>query len=269
MAHPQKDNKTRPTYFEVCQTNESYGREISRLIHYPVLDQDFFAMERPIDSLCDQRTAWPSYDHVIPHAALPHREYWSKYSQPIAYHPHAPYPSLRSSAEASYVASPTQGKSWRKHKDDAAHAHSIESEVWNATPEKRKLAKSEHRMVLRGAYSDPGVGVSTSARGRTRRISSNGGPIFPSIKEADDEGRHQISHVDKPHFSVPPRAPKIPRLPTPDFSDDEESHSFCSCCNADGGHETGCEQEEDSQIKMERQLRDAKVYMARKKAHAH
>ncbi|KAI1455812.1 hypothetical protein F4805DRAFT_476543 [Annulohypoxylon moriforme] len=266
MAHPQKDCKSRPTCFEAHHTNESHGREISRLAHYPVHDQDFFTMERPICIPRDQRSAWPSYDHVMPHAALPHREYWSKYSQPIAYHPLPPHSSLRSSAEASYVASPTEGKSRRKHKDGVAH--SIEPDIWSVTPDKRKSIKSEHRRFLRGAYSDPGAGVSTSARGHTRRTSNNGRPIFPSIKEANSESEQQISHMDKHNLSIPPRAPKIPRLPTPDFSDDEESHSFCPCCNANDGHEMGCEQEEDAQAKMKRQLHDAKAYMARKSSRA-
>ncbi|KAI1209291.1 uncharacterized protein F4807DRAFT_427879 [Annulohypoxylon truncatum] len=178
-----------------------------------------------------------------------------------------PHPSLRSSAEVSYPASPTAGKSRRKHKDDAAR--SLEPEVWNVTPEKRKPVKSEHRRVLRGTYSDPGARASISARSYTHRIGSNGEPIFPSIKEADDESERRIGHMDKHHVSVPPRAPRIPRLPTPDFSDDEESGPFCPCCNAEDGHEVGCEQEEDTQSKMKRQLHDAKAYMARKNSRAH
>ncbi|KAI2469821.1 hypothetical protein F4781DRAFT_206362 [Annulohypoxylon bovei var. microspora] len=262
MAHPQKDSKKRPTYSEAHKTNESYGREASRMARSPNQDQDFLAMEHPVGVPRDARGAWPSYDQVMPHSTLSHREHWSKYSQPIDSHPRAPHPSIQSSAEMSNVVSPTHGKSKRRHKDDA---HSLEPSAWNVTPERRKPVKSEHRRGSRSTHSDPGVGVSPSGRGHTRRMHNS--PIFPSIKE-DNESRHQLSHADN-HKAIPPMAPKIPRLPTPDFSDDEESRPFCPCCNADGGHEVGCELEESTEAKMERQLYEAKVYMARQNPRAH
>ncbi|KAI1088614.1 hypothetical protein F5B19DRAFT_411918 [Rostrohypoxylon terebratum] len=172
-----------------------------------------------------------------------------------------PHPSLRSSGEVSYAGSPMRRKSGRKHKDDAAQCY--EPEVWSVTP-KRKPVKSQYRLLLPGAYSDPGMDLSIGARDRARPTGMSGDPIFPSIKEAAEESRSQISSMDKHDAAVPPRAPRIPRLPTPDFSENEESYQFCSCCNGDDAHEEGCLQEEGAQSKMERQLHNAKAYIARK-----
>lgn len=161
-----------------------------------------------------------------------------------------PHPSLRSSGETSCAGSPMRRKSGRKHKDDAAQCYELA--VWTTTPG-RKPIKSEHGGLIRGTYSDPGMDLSIGARDSARRMYSSGEPIFPSIKEAAEESRSQIGNADKYDAAVPPRAPRIPRLPTPDFSEDEESYQFCSCCDGNGAHEAGCVQEEDAQSKMERQ----------------
>ncbi|KAL7620532.1 hypothetical protein AAE478_009527 [Parahypoxylon ruwenzoriense] len=111
---------------------------------------------------------------------------------------------------------------------------------------------SEYRNISRGAYLGPSVPGSSVAYGHAR-------PISPDDQETGDESRYQMHHKDKHRMPIPPKAPRISRLPTPDFDamdcgkHDVASHSFCACC--DSGDSFGMEtaQMESAKDKMERQ----------------
>ncbi|KAI1100316.1 hypothetical protein F4804DRAFT_49809 [Jackrogersella minutella] len=153
----------------------------------------------------------------------------------------------------SLVASPSQRGSRRRHNDVVLFP---EESAWDKYPAKQSSGTSEQRMISQSAYNDPNVGVPSAERGHAHHRSSRHRAILPGVEEASDGGRRQASHRDRHNVPVPPRAPRIPRLPTPDFDNEEfggydmTDYNFCSCCNAEGG--AGCGRQECATAKMQR-----------------
>ncbi|KAK6949020.1 hypothetical protein Daesc_009092 [Daldinia eschscholtzii] len=110
-----------------------------------------------------------------------------------------------------------------------------------------------HKQVPRMAHRDPDAVAASITYGRAYHKSSHAVSKASNNREVSDEVRHRSSHKDRHHVSVPPKAPKIPRLPTPDFDDmdygryDVSNHQFCACCGNNGGSGEEC-----TKAKMER-----------------
>ncbi|KAI1413134.1 hypothetical protein F5Y13DRAFT_161645 [Hypoxylon sp. FL1857] len=178
--------------------------------------------------------------------------------------------SFRPMSESSLDTPPVQRGS-RQHRKDTAR--SLDGSVWGEAPEWQGPTISKHRRISQSAHWDPDAasGIMHDDAYTTHHHTGNHPrKMLPGVKETYDDGRHHASHKDKHRMPVPPKAPKIPRLPTPDFDVvdygecDMASHQFCACCNPGGSCETKSKRRECTVAKMERQLYEAKTYISRR-----
>ncbi|KAI0828120.1 hypothetical protein F5Y06DRAFT_225877 [Hypoxylon sp. FL0890] len=228
-------------------------------------------MEHLVGIPRDQRVAWASYVRAPLSAPCSHRENWPGYSQPIDSHPRRTHRSFRPMSESSLDTPPARGGSRRRHKDPV---RSLDESVWGEALEWQGPVISKHRRISQGANWDPDAAASDNVHGDSHHTSNHPRKMLPGVKETHDEGRHQAGQKGRHHTPVPPKAPMIPRLPTPDFDDadygerDMTSHQFCACCAAEDSGETKAKRRECTVGKMERQLYEAKLYIARKDSRA-
>ncbi|OTA97114.1 hypothetical protein M434DRAFT_334123 [Hypoxylon sp. CO27-5] len=153
-------------------------------------------------------------------------------------------------------------------------AHSPDRSVWGEAPDWQSPVISKHRRISQNAHWEPDAvaldAVHGDAHHTNHHASNHPREMLPGVKEPHHEDRHGRSHKDKHHLPIPPKAPKIPRLPTPDFDDVDygkdnmTNHQFCACCNDDASFEKKSKRRECAVAKMERQgmLHSAHRYAA-------
>ncbi|KAI1405353.1 hypothetical protein F4819DRAFT_422856 [Hypoxylon fuscum] len=177
--------------------------------------------------------------------------------------------SLKYETESSRGSSSHLGGSRRRQKDATYSSRRSER---NEPPEAPDGTLSKYWKDSRNANRDSDAG-SHPRRGHAHHTSKHSNPMPAGTPETHDEGRYQTSHKSKHRVPSPPKAPKIPRLPTPDFDDEDygdhdlASHEFCACCNPDGGFKSGSRRGECTVAKMERQLYNARTYISRNDPH--
>ncbi|KAI0843930.1 hypothetical protein F5Y00DRAFT_267078 [Daldinia vernicosa] len=132
-----------------------------------------------------------------------------------------------------------------QHHQLAMTSHDHEYSRFDAKSSRRTHSVSSEsrrdcKRVSRDTYRDQDAVASSSTHGHAHHMNNHTMPMTSKNKEVSDESRHQASHKDKHQIPVPPKAPKITRLPTPDFDDighseyDMSNHQFCECCGDDG-----------------------------------
>lgn len=167
--------------------------------------------------------------------------------------------SLRQMAESSSDTSQVR-RGPRQTQYDAAH--SPDRNVRGESSEWQGPTISKHRRISQSAHWDPDAVASDTVHGdahTNRHAINHPRKMLPGANKTCDKDGHRPSHKDRHHLPIPPKAPKIPRLPTPDFDDvgygenDMANHQFCACCNDDASLEPKSKRRECAVAKMERQ----------------
>ncbi|KAI0377635.1 hypothetical protein F5Y04DRAFT_174212 [Hypomontagnella monticulosa] len=294
MVHPEQARRTRSTSLEVIRTNQMYSRSASVAARYPAAQSAFLSVEYPVGVPRDQRGDWILYDQKLDYQPFSQQESGSKYSQPLRSQSvrsgdsgvshreyqgsanrnqyrqppsiHRNYASSRPRTESSPSTSLVSGRSQRTHKGDAVIPGATS---WGDAVESSSRDISKRRRVSQDSYRDSNVAPSRNARDHAPHIMNRAKPTLTGVQASDSGGKCRISRKDRHEASIPPKAPKIPRLPTPDLDDveygkdDVTSRQFCACCKVGDGSEVGSSQE-CAVAKMERQLYEAKAYITRK-----
>ncbi|KAI1763539.1 hypothetical protein GGR53DRAFT_467189 [Hypoxylon sp. FL1150] len=158
--------------------------------------------------------------------------------------------SSRYPSESMHVHVSGQGLR-RRHMDTISGCEEMER-----TPPEHDRSRSKHRTSGR----DADQGRDAQRHGHSHHTSSRPAPML--LEAPSDIKRHSghRSRHPSPTILVPPPAPMITRLPTPDFDDDNEgfckhnvsSYEFCACCTTtiDAGGREG------ARDKMERHCED-------------
>ncbi|KAH9996185.1 hypothetical protein F4779DRAFT_607084 [Xylariaceae sp. FL0662B] len=146
------------------------------------------------------------------------------------------------------------------------HVRFLDETSHDRTPQRERVVVSKHRQDYPNADSHYD---SSPSRTPPSHLHHTGGRPIASLPHASDmgEGKQHMSLKGAHHVPVPPKAPMIPRLPSPDFEmlapnkHDVSGHQFCACCNSDikkmeYGHQGG------AKAKMDRRLREAKAHIA-------
>ncbi|OTB02982.1 hypothetical protein M426DRAFT_322211, partial [Hypoxylon sp. CI-4A] len=215
-------------------------------------------MDLPVGFPRDQRVAWPSYGRPPMHSSLPQRDDWSGYSEPFDYRPTSgthggvsrksdwDLPNESQIHQDSMIRRSRNSSQWRNEQALSApaalprprnrygdSARLIGESAWNEIPESQGLIPYKYRPDPRGENWDPPV-VAADRHDHTRRRSNKYRPIVSNTREAHVEDTHETSHKSRHRTAIPPKAPRIPRLPTPDFEDEDGimDNDYCACCNA-------------------------------------
>ncbi|KAI2630178.1 hypothetical protein GGS26DRAFT_598667 [Hypomontagnella submonticulosa] len=282
MVHPEQASRTHSASLEVVRTNQMYDHEASVAAQRPATQSAFLSMDYPVGVPRDQRD-----DQTPDDPPLSYREYRYKYSQPPrsqsvrsgdsdasrnGYEDSANrnqsrrspsivrnHTSSRTGAESSPNTSLAPERSRRTYRS-AEIVPEIISWDENAGGLSREISK--RRQVSQGAYWNFDVAPSSIARDHAPQTMYRTMPMFSGVREDHgDRGssKQRASRKDRDQASIPPRAPKIPRLPTPDLDevdyskDDMTSRQFCACCKNDDDSEAGSLRRECTVAKMERQ----------------
>ncbi|KAI0169375.1 hypothetical protein GGR52DRAFT_519080 [Hypoxylon sp. FL1284] len=159
------------------------------------------------------------------------------------------------------------GSTDSRQRRNATTGHREEKGV---TPTKHKGSKSKHRRSRREVDVDSDASPHLK-HSSSRHSSSRPAPMLLGVGEMSGEGGHRSHHRSKdaqpiPTLPVVPQAPKITRLLTPDFDEEEEDggdgshcrhniakYQFCACCTNGDGFKKDPRREENSREKMVRQ----------------
>ncbi|KAI1383899.1 uncharacterized protein F4822DRAFT_433847 [Hypoxylon trugodes] len=298
MFHPEQVSKTRPTPFEVTRTNNSYDREALVVARYPSCERSVLPMEYPIGVPRDRSVAWTSHDRALSHSAhsdSSRGDYWSSFSEPLVRHsassehggvsrkrgqdPIDGSPTHQSSlicrnqrpsrvrAEQSHDLYQAPQETRRRYKDVVPY---FEDMALDKIPRGQSPPMSKQRRSSWDPYDDPNATSLSLVHGRVRHKRDHSNQILSDVKESYDWVGPRSGQDRKQHAAIPPKAPKIPRLPTPDFDFDDYDekspviHQFCACCDANDSFGAGSDRRECSIAKMERQVHEAKSYISRK-----
>ncbi|KAI1079021.1 hypothetical protein F5B20DRAFT_545865 [Whalleya microplaca] len=138
------------------------------------------------------------------------------------------------------------------------HVHFQDEIAHDEISIRERVAVGKNRKIYPNADSHYDAAASRTPRAHTGKR-----PIA-SLPYASDmgEGKQHRSLKGAYHVPVPPKAPKIPRLPSPDFNvlasdkHDMSGYQFCACCHPDMRH-TEDGHPGSSQDKMDRQCQSS------------
>ncbi|KAI1375334.1 hypothetical protein F4677DRAFT_460786 [Hypoxylon crocopeplum] len=173
--------------------------------------------------------------------------------------------SRRLRSEPPVGVPPFQQQPRRRHED----AYRPELDEEDNIPERQDFAMPNYQGA--GAYWNSNV-ASDEANRQAQYTNTSARTLLPGTKKTHGHGRHRSSRKERRNAPIPPEAPRIPRLPTPDLDvvgcgrHDPEDHEFCACCSSVAGGTFGAQsgRGECAKAKMERQLYEAKTYIAQR-----